>query len=54
MNKEEILKKVGELLEAKENVLFCLNTPNGSTNMHGLEYWAMVVEKLRKELRDVL
>ena len=54
MEKEEILKKVGELLDAKEYVSFCLNKSHGSVNFHGLEYWAGVVERLRKELFEVL
>ena len=52
--KEEILNKVKELIEAKENVLFCLNHQNGLAGMHGLSYWAGVVERLRKELSDKL
>lgn len=54
MEKDDILKMVSELLEAKKNVLFCLNTPNGSAGMHGLSYWANVVETKRKEILNVL
>lgn len=54
MAKEEILKKVSELLEAKDNIIFCLNNPTGSAGMHGLSYWSGVVERLRKELAELL
>ena len=54
MNKDDILKKVSDLLEAKEAVLYCLKTPNGLSGMHGLSYWAGVVERLRKELQELL
>lgn len=54
MKNYEILKKVSELLDAKESVLFCLNNPKGSVSFHGLEYWAGTVERLRKELNGVL
>ena len=53
MKNEDILKKVGDLLEAKKNVLYCLNNPTGLADMHGLSHWAGVVERLRKELNDV-
>ena len=52
--KEDIVNKVKLLIEAKENVLFCLNHPKGLVNMHGLSYWAGEVERLRKELDDKL
>ena len=54
MTKDDITKKVLELLEAKDAVLTCLNDPNTFVGMHGLAYWANRVETLRKELRDNL
>ena len=54
MNKDDILKKVEELITAKDAVSYCLEIPNGLVGMHGLSYWAGVVERLRKELHEVL
>ena len=54
MDKETILKKVSDLLDAKDSVKFCLQNPTGLSGMHGLAYWAQVVEDLRKELKYVL
>lgn len=47
-------EKFKELAKAKENVLFCLDHENGLVDMHGLEYWASVVEVLRKEIKEML
>jgi hypothetical protein len=46
--------KVEELEKAKENVLWLLKSPDGLVDMHGLSYWAKVVEDLRKELLSEL
>ena len=54
MNKDEILKKVEELITAKEAVIWCLNNPIGLAGMHGLSHWAGVVDRLRKELKELL
>lgn len=47
-------EKIKELEKAKENVRWLLDTPTGLVDMHGLEYWADVVERLRKEIQDML
>jgi len=40
-----------ELKKAKENVRWLLDHESGSVDMHGLVYWAEVVERLRKEIK---
>ena len=50
----DLREKVDELIKAKENVKFCLENANGLIDMHGLEYWASVVEKLRTEIKELL
>lgn len=50
----ELQQKIKELEEAKKNVLFCLNNENGLADMHGLAYWAEVVERLRQEIKKQL
>jgi hypothetical protein len=42
---------ISERLEtAKRNVRWLLDHPMGLVDMHGLAYWAGVVERLRKDL----
>jgi hypothetical protein len=44
-----------EMLEkAKSHVLWLLENPEGLADMHGLEYWAGVVERLRQEIKTRL
>lgn len=50
----ELQKKVGELESAKKAVQFCLDHADGSCDMHGLSYWASEVERLRKEIKEML
>ena len=50
----ELQSKIKELEEAKKAVLFCLNNDGGLVDMHGLAYWAEVVERLRKEIKKQL
>ena len=45
------MKKYEELLKAKENVKYLLDNPDSLVDMHGLVYWAGVVERLRKEVK---
>ena len=45
------MKKYEELLKAKENVKWLLDNPEGLADMHGLVYWAKVVERLREEVK---
>ena len=51
---EEKIEKFKELMEAKSNCQFCLDNATGSADMHGLVYWAERVEKLRKEVSELL
>lgn len=51
---EEKIEKFKELMEAKKNCQHCLDHANGNADMHGLEYWAGRVEKLRKEVVEML
>ena len=50
----EIEKTIKELVEAKKNVLTLLNNSNSSIDMHGLEYWAGVVENLREKVKSLI
>lgn len=43
-----------KLLKAKENVIWLLKNSDGSVDMHGLVYWAGVVENLREKIKEVL
>lgn len=46
--------KIKQLEYAKKAVLSCLEKNGVLVDMHGLEYWASVVERLRKEIKDML
>ena len=46
-------KKITDLLIAKKNVKELLEKPNCLIDMHGIEYWAWVVERKRKEVREL-
>lgn len=46
--------KVEQLQEAKNNVRWLVDHPRGLVDMHGLVYWAGVVERLREELAEEL
>ena len=43
-----------ELKKAKQNVLWLLEHSKGLVDMHGLVYWAGVVETLRTEIKNSL
>ena len=43
-----------ELEKAKDAVRFCLEHEYGLVDMHGLEYWAGVVERRRKEIKEMI
>ena len=45
---------IKDLEEAKKNVLTLLNEPEASIDMHGLEYWAGRVERLRELIKNSL
>lgn len=51
MNKEDLLK---ELMKAKENVSYLLGNADALVDMHGLAYWACRVERLRKDIKEML
>lgn len=46
--------KFQELEKAKKNVRWLLDNPDGLSDMHGLAYWAGVVERLRIEIKKSL
>lgn len=54
MENKNIVELVEELEEAKKAVISCLETDGVLVDMHGLEYWASVVENLRKEIKERL
>lgn len=43
-----------ELEKAKDAVRFCLEHEYGLVDMHGLSYWAGVVERRRKEIKEMI
>ena len=47
-------EKIKELEKAKKAVKSCLENCNTLVDMYGLEYWAGVVERLRKEIKEML
>ena len=49
-----IVDVVAELDKAKDAVRFCLEHESGLVDMHGLAYWAGVVERLRIEIKKLI
>lgn len=47
-------QKFRELETAKENVRRLLDVSDALIDMHDLEYWAGVVVRLRKEIKEML
>ena len=47
-------EKIKDLEYAKKAVLSCLENHSVLVDMHDLEYWAGVVERLRKEIKEML
>lgn len=47
-------EKIKELEYAKKAVISCLDDMLVLVDMHGLVYWAGVVERLRKEIKEML
>ena len=43
-----------ELKKAKDAVKWLIDHESGLVDMHGLVYWAEVVERLRKEIKETL
>ena len=48
------MTKLEELQKAKDNVRWLLDHSDGLVDMHGLVYWAGVVERLRTEIKETL
>lgn len=48
------MSKLEQLKVAKENVIWLIDHNDGLIDMHGLAYWASVVEKLREEIKRTL
>lgn len=46
--------KIKELRTAQGNVLWLLEHGEGLVDMHGIAYWAGVVERLREEIKSNL
>lgn len=49
-----IVEVATELKKAKDAVRFCLEHESGLVDMLGLEYWAGVVVRLRKEIKEMI
>lgn len=49
-----IVEVATELEKAKDAVRFCLEHESGLVDMHGLEYWACVVERRRIEIKEMI
>ena len=47
-------KKIEELEKAKKAVKWLLENSEGLVDMHGLTYWAGVIERLRTEIKESL
>lgn len=46
--------KFEELQKAKENVMDLLQNADALIGMHDIVYWADVVQRLRKEIKEML
>ena len=49
-----IVEVATELEKAKDAVRSCLEHESGLVDMHGLEYWAGVVVRRRKEIKEMI
>ena len=49
-----IVEVATELEKAKDAVKFCLEHESGLVDMHGLSYWAGVVEHRRIEIKEMI
>jgi len=47
------IKKVKKLRKAEKNVIWLVEN-DGLVDMKGIVYWAGIVEKLRKEIKEAL
>lgn len=48
------MNKFEELEKAKKNCMAILEKDGVLVDMHGLSYWASEVERLRKEIKEML
>lgn len=53
-NKSKLVELMEKLEYSKKAVMFCLENENGNVDFKGLTYWANEVEKLRKEIKEML
>ena len=51
---KKIVEVATELEKAKDAVRFCLEHESGLVDMHGLSYWADVVERRRIEIKEMI
>lgn len=51
---KELQKLIEQLEQAKKNTIICLNNADCLVDMHGLEYWAGEVERLRAKIKELL
>jgi len=49
-----MFEKFKQLEYAKKSCIFLLENESGKVDCHGLEYWASIVVKLRKEIKESL
>ena len=49
-----MIELMGKLNYAKDAVLWLIEHESGLVDMHGLSYWAEVVENLRTEIKKAL
>lgn len=54
MEKITLQSKIEELETARKNVLWLLENSEGLVDMHGIEYWARVVERTRELIKKSL
>ena len=52
--KSRLVELVEKLEYSKKAVVFCLENENGNVDFKGLVYWASEVERLRKEIKELL
>lgn len=54
METTPLQRTLRDLEIAKENVIWLLEHSEGLVDMHGIEYWAGHVEKLRKAIKKTI
>ena len=48
------MEKLEQLQKAKKNVIWLLDNEAGMVDFHDLVYWSEVVQRLRKEIKELL